>query len=126
MKLKLFRTLFLSIFLIALMMPVRPGLAAESQVLVVSPDGPYTSIQDAVDASNIGDTIQVRGGQYAGPLEIDKTLKLPRAVWFTNKPNHKPVADPLLKQIMANYPPPGPADVDKKKDKTKAEPVAPK
>ena len=81
MKLKLFRTLFLSIFLIAFMMPVRPGLAAESRVLVVSPDGPYTSIQDAVDASNIGDTIQVRGGQYAGPLEIDKTLKLEGIDW---------------------------------------------
>ena len=81
MKLTLFRTLALSIFILALMIPARLGMAADSQVLVVSPDGPYTSIQDAVEASSDGDTIQVRGGQYAGPLIINKSLKLEGIDW---------------------------------------------
>ncbi len=81
MKLTLFRTLAISVFMLALMVPARPGFAAESQVLVVSADGPYTSIQEAVAAAKNGDTVQVRAGQYAGPLEINKALKLEGIGW---------------------------------------------
>ncbi len=38
--------------------------------LVVSPDGPYTSIADALAEAGPGDTIEVRGGVYPAPLEI--------------------------------------------------------
>lgn len=44
--------------------------------LVVSPQGPYTTIQDALLAAQDGDTIEVRGGTYAGNLEINKAVIL--------------------------------------------------
>ena len=37
-------------------------------------------------------------------VSVDKRFGFPRAVWFTNKPNHKLVAHDLLTKIMANYP----------------------
>ncbi|MCA9846649.1 MAG: nitrous oxide reductase family maturation protein NosD, partial [Dehalococcoidia bacterium] len=44
-------------------------------VLVVSPTGPFTSIEDALAVAEAGDTIEVRGGLY-GPLVIDKSVTL--------------------------------------------------
>lgn len=46
------------------------------RTLVVSPDGPYASIPDALEAANAGDTIVVRGGHHAGPLVIDESVTL--------------------------------------------------
>ncbi|MFN8484793.1 MAG: nitrous oxide reductase family maturation protein NosD [Anaerolineae bacterium] len=45
-------------------------------VLVVSPQGPYTSIQAAVDAAQSGDRIEVRPGVYREELLVRKTVTL--------------------------------------------------
>lgn len=44
--------------------------------LVVGTDAPFTTIQDAIAAAQVGDTIEVHGGTYAAPLLIDKTVTL--------------------------------------------------
>jgi nitrous oxidase accessory protein len=43
---------------------------------VVSPDGPYTSIQAALQQAQDGDTIQVLAGVYPGPLVVDRPVHL--------------------------------------------------
>lgn len=50
--------------------------SAQERTLVVAPDGPYTSIQAALDDAVAGDTIEVRGGIYPAPLEIHKSVIL--------------------------------------------------
>ncbi|MER3544465.1 MAG: nitrous oxide reductase family maturation protein NosD, partial [Chloroflexota bacterium] len=55
------------------------GVAAQSAsppVLIVSPDGPYRTIAEALAAAPEGATIEVRGGVYSGPLVIDKRVAL--------------------------------------------------
>jgi hypothetical protein len=37
-------------------------------------------------------------------VSVDGQYGFPRAVWFTNRPNHRLVPHDLLKKIMANYP----------------------
>ena len=37
-------------------------------------------------------------------VSVDQKYGFPRAVWFTNKPNHRLVARDLLTKILANYP----------------------
>ncbi|HKZ83597.1 MAG TPA: nitrous oxide reductase family maturation protein NosD [Anaerolineae bacterium] len=49
--------------------------------LVVSPDGPYTTIQAALADARDGDTIEVQPGTYAGPLVVDKSLTLEGMGW---------------------------------------------
>ena len=49
--------------------------------LVVSPDGPYTTIQAALVDARDGDTIEVRPGAYAGPLIVDKPVTLDGVGW---------------------------------------------
>ncbi len=81
MKITLARVFTLFAFLIAVCIPAGSALALDGQVLVVSPNGPYTTIQDAVEAAAIGDTIQVRGGHYEGPLIVEKSLTLKGMDW---------------------------------------------
>jgi len=50
------------------------GLA--QTVLTVSPDGPYTSISQAIASAKNGDTIEVLGRSYPEHIIIDKTLSL--------------------------------------------------
>ncbi|MBF8284260.1 MAG: ABC transporter protein, partial [Anaerolineales bacterium] len=38
--------------------------------LVVSPSGPYTTIESALADAHAGDVIEVRGGTYPGPLVV--------------------------------------------------------
>lgn len=45
-------------------------------VLVVSPNGPYRTITEALALAQDGDTIEVRGGVYPGPLVVDKRVTL--------------------------------------------------
>lgn len=45
-------------------------------VLVVSPDGPYRSIPEALSAARDGDTIEVRPGSYPGPLVVDRSVTM--------------------------------------------------
>jgi nitrous oxidase accessory protein len=49
--------------------------------LVVAADGPYTTIQAALDMAENGDTIEVRGGAYTGPLVVDKSVHLLGVDW---------------------------------------------
>ncbi len=44
--------------------------------LVVSPRGPYTTIQAALEAARAGDTIQVERGHYQGPVVVQKQVTL--------------------------------------------------
>ncbi len=44
--------------------------------LVVSPNGPYTTIQSALDVAHDGDQIEVRSGVYRGPLVVTKSVTL--------------------------------------------------
>ena len=53
----------------------------EPAVLVVSPQGPYTTIQAALAAARDGDTLDVRPGVYAGPLVVDKSVHLSGVDW---------------------------------------------
>ena len=44
--------------------------------LIVSPQGPYLTIQDALRDAQNGDTIEVRGGTYRGNLVVEKSVTL--------------------------------------------------
>lgn len=44
--------------------------------LIVSPQGPYTTIQAALVAAHDGDTILVRAGTYQGPIVVNKSITL--------------------------------------------------
>jgi nitrous oxidase accessory protein len=61
----------------------RPVLAGHGELvsgkaadLIVSPDGPFTTIQAALQAAGEGDVIRVQPGVYAGPLVVDKSVTL--------------------------------------------------
>lgn len=58
-----------------------PLASYQSSPLVVSPNGPYTTIQAALDEAQNGDTIEVRGGTYAGPLIVEKSVQLQGIDW---------------------------------------------
>ncbi len=59
------------------------ALSADAQgpVLVVSPEGPYTSVQEALGEASPGSTVEVRGGVYAGPLVVEKPVRLVGVGW---------------------------------------------
>lgn len=44
--------------------------------LIVSPDGEYTTLDVALAMANVGDTIEVHGGEYSAPLIIEKSVTL--------------------------------------------------
>lgn len=58
-----------------------PAAFAVSQTLVVSPQGPYTELSAALADARDGDAIEVRGGEYAGPLKIEKSVALIGRDW---------------------------------------------
>ncbi len=57
------------------------GAQGEGTVLVVSPQGPYTTLADALAQAQDGDTIEVRGGTYTGPVEVTKRVALVGKDW---------------------------------------------
>ncbi len=74
-SLKLLQITGLLVFLLT-SAPLLGARVSANTVLVVSPQGPYTTIQDALrDAAN-GDTVQVRGGTYQGNLVVEKSVVL--------------------------------------------------
>ncbi len=61
--------------LIVLMAVLFPPVQAQD-VLIVAPNGTYTTIEAALTAANPGDVIEVHGGTYPAPLVVDKTVSL--------------------------------------------------
>jgi nitrous oxidase accessory protein len=57
---------------------VPPG---QARTLTVSPEGPLTTLQAAIEQANPGDRIVVQRGTYAGPAVIDKRLELVGHDW---------------------------------------------
>ena len=49
--------------------------------LIVSPSGPYMTVQDALAQAHDGDVIEVRAGAYHGPVVIDKAVTLEGIGW---------------------------------------------
>ncbi|MBI5650719.1 MAG: nitrous oxide reductase family maturation protein NosD [Chloroflexi bacterium] len=49
---------------------------SHAPALVVSPTGPFTTIQSALDAARPGDHIRVERGVYAGPIIVTKSVTL--------------------------------------------------
>ena len=49
--------------------------------LIVSPDGPYTTIAAALAAAHDGDMIEVHGGTYQAPLVVEKSVYLEGISW---------------------------------------------
>jgi nitrous oxidase accessory protein len=63
------------------LIPLPSGGQKANLPYIVSPDGPYTSIQSALSAADDGDTIEVRGGTYLGPLVVDKSVRIEGVDW---------------------------------------------
>lgn len=72
---KFFSLALASGLVFTLALSLTPDAAAATR-LIVSPQGPYTTIQDALRAAQNGDTLEVRGGTYLGNLVIDKSVTL--------------------------------------------------
>ncbi len=54
-----------------------PGVdQSKTRTLVVSPEGPYTTLAAALIRARDGDIIEVYGGTYAGPVVVDKRVAL--------------------------------------------------
>lgn len=81
------RILHITIGLLALVLGVWWVLAgsrsanAQEQVLVVSPEGPYRSLEVALAEAAPGSTVEVRGGTYPGPVVLDKPVRLVGVGW---------------------------------------------
>ncbi|HNB55043.1 MAG TPA: nitrous oxide reductase family maturation protein NosD, partial [Anaerolineales bacterium] len=81
MSKKLFAIIWMSLGLV--LMSVRPSAASNSFThssfltpnRIVSPDGPYLTIADALADANDGDVIEVRGGTYPA-LVVEKSVTL--------------------------------------------------
>ncbi len=81
MKITLFKSLVLLMLVLAFTLPAESSSAKDDTILIVSPQGPYTSISAALDAAVNGDRIEVRGGYYSGPLVVDKSVTLSGIDW---------------------------------------------
>jgi nitrous oxidase accessory protein len=55
---------------------VMSAQAQEETRLVVKPEGPYTTIEAALEAATENDTIEVHSGVYSGPLTVEKSVTL--------------------------------------------------
>ena len=81
MKTSLLRLIAITVFTMAFSLAAENAFAEDESVLVVSPQGPYTSISAALQAANDGDLIEVHGGHYFGPLNIEKSVSLIGIDW---------------------------------------------
>jgi nitrous oxidase accessory protein len=73
--------LVLILILVTLSFTTRNASAQTGATLIVSPQGPYTTISSALDDAVDGDLIEVHGGSYSGPLEINKSISLSGFDW---------------------------------------------
>jgi len=70
--------------------PTADHLSLRTSPLVVSPSGPYTTIEAALADAHTGDVIEVRGGTYPGPLVVQTEGVTLEGV---DTPNGAPVID---------------------------------
>jgi nitrous oxidase accessory protein len=68
--------LFGLILLLAMLLPGDVMARDATSALVVSPHGPYMTLQEALAHARDGDTVAVHGGIYAGPVVVNKRLRL--------------------------------------------------
>lgn len=80
MKLRLIALVLMSSWLLVAG-SAAPAAAAATTRLVVSPTGPFTTIQAALDTAVSGDTIEVHSGVYDGPLVVDKSVQIEGVDW---------------------------------------------
>ncbi|OGO35916.1 MAG: hypothetical protein A2Z03_02695, partial [Chloroflexi bacterium RBG_16_56_8] len=73
--------LFFVCFSVFLWLTITALPAQANTRLVVSPQGPYTTIQAALADARDGDTIEVRGGTYRGPVVVEKAVTLEGVDW---------------------------------------------
>jgi nitrous oxidase accessory protein len=69
------------LFLVAVPTATDASAQQQPQTLVVSPSGPFTSPQAALQAAQDGDTIQVQPGIYPGPLVVERSVRLEGVGW---------------------------------------------
>ncbi len=69
---------FLAVLLLAVFaaLPSPAEAQGPGRTLVVSPNGPYRTLQEALAVAQDGDRIEVRGGTYFGPIVIDRSVIL--------------------------------------------------
>ncbi len=60
---------------------IAPATQAQPNGQVVTPQGTYTSLSEALAQAEDGDTIEIYGGVYPGPLSIDRPLTLTGYGW---------------------------------------------
>jgi len=62
--------------------PVKAAFSQDEQTrLIVSDDGPYNTLAEALSAAEDGTIIEIRGGTYKGPFLIDKSVVLEGIDW---------------------------------------------
>ncbi len=57
------------------------SLAKQANTLIVSQNGPYTRLSDALATAKNGDTILVQAGEHPGPVVVDKAIRLVGEGW---------------------------------------------
>ncbi|HLA98176.1 MAG TPA: nitrous oxide reductase family maturation protein NosD [Anaerolineales bacterium] len=100
MRLRLYAfSVFLLLSLFSGMVEAASAATTGAATWVVSPHGPYTTIQQAIGKASDGDTILVKPGIYAGPLVVEKSVRLDGEDW--------PVIDGGGKEMVVSLAAPG-------------------
>ncbi|MFZ5827494.1 MAG: nitrous oxide reductase family maturation protein NosD [Bacillota bacterium] len=68
--------LFALVFALLVLSALPDTAAAAGRRLVVTPEGPYRTIGEALAEAADGDEILVRGGRHSGPITIDRSVRL--------------------------------------------------
>ena len=77
-------TLTAPLLILAMTLALGAGPASArpaGEALIVSPEGPFRTIEAALEAAQDGDLIQVYAGTYAGPLVVQRSVRLEGIDW---------------------------------------------
>ena len=100
MRLRMYAfSVFMLLSLFSGMVEAASAATTGAATWVVSPQGPYTTIQQAIGKASDGDTILVKPGIYAGPLVVEKSVRLDGEDW--------PVIDGGGKEMVVSLAAPG-------------------
>ena len=80
---RMFRQRFtwFTLLLVLLLVVVVAAVGAQSEGRVVTSQGTFTSLAEALALAEEGDTVEVYGGVFAGPLVLEKPVKLVGYDW---------------------------------------------